>query len=368
MKCKGCGVEIQTFNDDVPGYIPADVLERRQKEGKEILCQRCFHLKHYGKFKKEKKGVKSLDSLKKYLHLAKNVIYVIDIFDFDGTYREEIVELLKEHNVYYVINKVDLVPKEVAPPEIKKWARDRLKVQSTRVKLLSAKVGRGVSGFVKFLKSKKDRRFLVVGVTNVGKSSVLNALTGEGQLTASKYPGTTLELVQLKNEVTGLTLIDTPGIFTNDRVTDLLDPWCQAKIMPQKKLTVTTINAKKDRTVFFSSFVSITVKGYKGRRSPIFHILTSENVVVHETNPEKAEERWSEWFGRFLVPPCGNSGFDNYKFENHQLRLEAGQEIHICGLGWVNVARGPAEFTLKLPESVKWVVRDALIGPYKFKK
>lgn len=368
MKCKGCGVEIQTLNENASGYIPADVLERRQEEGKEIFCQRCFQLKHYGRFKKEKKGVKSLGTLKKYLHLAKNVIYVIDIFDFDGTYREEIVELLKEHNVYYVINKVDLIPKEVAPPEIKSWARSRLKVQSTRVKLLSAKLGRGVSGFVKFLKGKKDKKFLVVGVTNVGKSSVLNALTGKGQLTASKYPGTTLELVQLKNEDTGLILIDTPGIFTNDRITDLLDPWCQAKIMPQKKLTVTTINAKKDRTVFFSGFVSITVKGCKGRQSPIFHILTSENVTVHETTPEKAEERWPEWFGRFLIPPCGNSESGSFNFESYQLKLKAGQEIHICGLGWINVARGPAEFTLRLPESVKWVVRDALIGPYKFKK
>jgi len=139
MKCKGCGVEIQTSNEEAPGYIPLDVLEARLAEGKEVYCKRCFK------------------------------------------------------NVYYLINKVDLIPKEITPSEIKTWVRNRLKVQSTRIRLLSAKNERGVSGLLRFLKGKKEKRFITIGVTNVGKSSVLNALAGTNTLTISRYPGTTLK-------------------------------------------------------------------------------------------------------------------------------------------------------------------------------
>lgn len=49
MKCPGCGAAIQFEDPKKPGYIPREVYERRLEEGREILCQRCFRMKHYGK-------------------------------------------------------------------------------------------------------------------------------------------------------------------------------------------------------------------------------------------------------------------------------------------------------------------------------
>ncbi|OAA30052.1 hypothetical protein AT15_00635 [Kosmotoga arenicorallina S304] len=368
MKCKGCGVEIQTINEKAPGYIPIDVLERRLGEGKEVYCKRCFSLKHYGKLSASFQMEHSLDLLKKYLSLANNVLYIVDIFDFEGTFRKEVQELLSGKNVFYLINKVDLIPKEITPSEIKSWVKNRLKVQSTRIRLLSARNNRGISGLLKFLKEKKEKRFITVGVANVGKSSVLNALAGMNTLTISRYPGTTLEAVEFHCKEHGLSFIDTPGIITGDRVTDLLDNACQSRTIPEKKLVVHTIKPKKKtRTVFLSGFVKIDVQPGK-LPGPIFHVISPESVTVHETNPEIAKEKWESWFGAFLFPPCSSKKLGAHEWKSVNLKLLTGQEVAIKGLGWINVARGPIEITITHPGNTEPIVRNGLIGPLKFKK
>ncbi len=59
-----------------------------------------------------------------------------------------------------------------------------------------------------------ERRVLLVGQPNVGKSSILNALTG-ARATVSNYPGTTVDITLGRTEVKGIryVLIDTPGIY-----------------------------------------------------------------------------------------------------------------------------------------------------------
>lgn len=368
MKCKGCGVEIQTSNEEAPGYIPLDVLEARLAEGKEVYCKRCFSLKHYGKLSNRFELEHSLDLLEKYLTLASNVLYIIDIFDFEGTFRREIQELVADKNVYYLINKVDLMPKEITPTEIKTWVRNRLKVQSTRIRLLSAKNERGVSGLLRFLKGKKEKRFITIGVTNVGKSSVLNALAGTNTLTISRYPGTTLKAVEFHSKVHGLSFIDTPGIITRDRVTDLMDSSCQSKMLPEKKLKIHTFKPKKKtRTIFIGGLVRVDAEPGTPP-GPIFHVISSEKVTVHETKPETATDKWESWLGTFLFPPCSRQKLHDYEWESVKLRLFTGQEVAIKGLGWINVARGPLEITITHPVNTKPVVRNGLVGPLKFKK
>lgn len=70
-------------------------------------------------------------------------------------------------------------------------------------------------------------RVLLVGQPNVGKSSILNALTG-AKVVISNYPGTTIDIISGDLEIDGrnYTLIDTPGVYSltpsseEEKVTD----------------------------------------------------------------------------------------------------------------------------------------------------
>ncbi len=64
------------------------------------------------------------------------------------------------------------------------------------------------------------KKALILGVTNVGKSSFLNKLTSK-DVTVSAFVGTTLELLKTEIPDLGIEVYDTPpGIFTNDRLCD----------------------------------------------------------------------------------------------------------------------------------------------------
>ncbi|MDH5042638.1 ribosome biogenesis GTPase YqeH, partial [Enterococcus faecalis] len=42
MKCIGCGAELQSDDQNKPGYVPASSLKKE-----DVICKRCFRLKHY---------------------------------------------------------------------------------------------------------------------------------------------------------------------------------------------------------------------------------------------------------------------------------------------------------------------------------
>ena len=48
-KCVGCGIELQNTDKDLQGYTPKSIDSKE-----DMYCQRCFQLKHYGKYSTNK--------------------------------------------------------------------------------------------------------------------------------------------------------------------------------------------------------------------------------------------------------------------------------------------------------------------------
>lgn len=366
MKCGGCGAELQHDDPAGLGYISRSVMESRLQSGKQVLCRRCFLIKHYGSLSEDDRVVHSIDNLKEYLDLAQDVIYVIDISDFDGTCRRDILRLLKEHTVHYILNKIDLLPREVKIDEIRDWAASMLKVPKETVRPVSVLKNHGLKSLFSYLKSASEE-FVSVGVTNVGKSSILNGLIQSEELTVSRFPGTTVKVASKKVGGSAFTVYDTPGIFTKDRITDLLSVEDQSRFLPRKKLSRSTIQFHDVRTVFLGGFVRLDVKN-ESDPVGIFHVFVPESVTVHETNSDTGNEEWDRWYGGILKPPFSESIRSNYKWKSERFRLRTGQELHIFGMGWINVAKGPLTIAVTTPEGVATKVRKGLIGAKKFKK
>ena len=117
-----------------------------------------------------------------------------------------------------VLNKSDL-----ADPSISKEWKTYLETESTSVLILDSMHGSGVKELLKHMERlqdkinegrvrKKNLRFMIVGVPNVGKSSLINRLTGRKAAKTGDKPGVTKgkQWLTLKN---GMQLLDTPGIL-----------------------------------------------------------------------------------------------------------------------------------------------------------
>lgn len=365
MKCKGCGIQIQTENPKLPGYIDEKVLNNRLSENKEILCKNCFRTKHYGEFKKSTEDIHTINYISNIIKDFNNIIFLIDLSDFFGTFDKRIFNLLKNKKVIYVINKVDLFPVELSSEEIKSWAAYQLRTDKKNIYLISAKKNRGMDRVERAINKIKGKKVGVVGVTSVGKSFFINDLLDKKSVTTSKFPGTTMEPITLLTK-NGIKIIDTPGIYTKNRLSDIMDDKSKGRLLPDKKIERTTIKCHRDMSVFISGFVKIEFESpYK--RIPVLHIFTPENVSVHVTNSISAEEKWESWIPKILFPPYKEEKMDKYTYNESDYYLKAGEELHIAGLGIINMAYGELDFSLKLPENVLVKKTRSLFNKDKFK-
>jgi hypothetical protein len=349
------------------GYLPESVLNSGESE---LYCQRCFKIKNYGKyipviFNKEdyRREVNTA------LGDAKLAIAVFDIIDFEGSFDDEILDILRETDSIVVINKLDLIPDEKHPSEVANWVKARLAEEGIApldIAIVSSKNGYGISGIYK-----KIRHFfpegvnaLILGVTNVGKSSIINRLLGAKRVTVSKYPGTTLKSVKVQIPHTNITLIDTPGLIPEGRISDMVCEECNLKIIPSNEISRKTYKVQKDRVLLIGGLVQLRILN-EDELKPIFSLYASKNVNFHETNMDKVEELKEKHRDTIMTPPCGNcyEEFHNLPTVTEVVTVQTGEELVFKGLGWLSVKRGPLKVEVKYPKGAKIIVRDAFIKP-----
>ena len=152
------------------------------------------------------------------LKLVDIVIEVVDARIPLSSRNPIIDELVKGKDRIIVLNKSDLADAN----ENEKWT-EKFKDDGYHVLSMNCMTGTGVKQLFKLLEyvqeqknsertRKKNLRIMIVGVPNVGKSSLINRLTGKKSTRTGDRPGVTKgkQWLTLKN---GMQLLDTPGIL-----------------------------------------------------------------------------------------------------------------------------------------------------------
>ncbi|MCF0149885.1 MAG: ribosome biogenesis GTPase YlqF [Firmicutes bacterium] len=127
-------------------------------------------------------------------------------------------ELVKNKIRIVILNKSDLAEEE----NTKKWA-EKLRQEGSRVLIMNAESGEGAAALRSLLakirdernedrQRKKPLRLMIVGIPNVGKSSLINRLTGKKGAKTGNIPGVTRgkQWLLLGEDIM---LLDTPGIL-----------------------------------------------------------------------------------------------------------------------------------------------------------
>jgi len=370
-KCTGCGIELQFEDEKKEGYVPE---EKFIMEG-DLLCQRCFKIKNYGKnsvnnFKSEDYSKEVLNSVKK----SDIILPIFDIIDFEGSFTEEILDYLRDYRSIVLVNKTDLLPGFVHPTEIADWIKDRLAEEDIvpeNIAFISAKSKYGINGVIRKIKSifpDKKVKAVVLGVSNVGKSSVINLLLGKNKITTSKYSGTTLKSINNKIPDTNITITDTPGLIPKEkRLSDMISVETGLKLVPAGEISRKTFKLEEGQVFMFDAFCWFKVKennivnkteeetGYK----PIFSAYSSKNVKFHLTKEERVEELLEGDFFELLKGEEKKKYFEN-EFVTFKTTVKENEDLVISGLGWINVKRGPLAIELTVPKGVKVIVRPSI--------
>uniref|UniRef100_A0A1B0EZN4 G domain-containing protein n=1 Tax=Phlebotomus papatasi TaxID=29031 RepID=A0A1B0EZN4_PHLPP len=220
IPCNGCGGMLQCAEPSFPGYIPSEIYKTcKEKELKKITCQRCHFLKNYNiALNVNILPEKYLQFISSIAHKPGLGVLIVDLLDFPTSIWSDVHKVIGDQRPLFIVgNKVDLIPKDcrnylnniranLREEVIKKGIREE---NIKHIALVSATTGYGIEELITNLHHKWGTQgdVYLIGATNVGKSSLFNALLGSDyckvqacdliqRATASPWPGTTLRLLK----------------------------------------------------------------------------------------------------------------------------------------------------------------------------
>lgn len=362
--CIGCGTQIQTEDPKAPGFAPASAVEKSD----DIICKRCFRLKNYNELQPVSLTDDDFLRILNGLGTQKGLIVkIVDIFDFNGSWLPGLHRFVGNNPVLLIANKVDLLPKSINPKKVVNWIRHEAKqlgLKPVDVLLVSAHKGTGVEeAMAKIDEYRNGEDVYVVGCTNVGKSTFINRIikqaTGQGDIiTTSYFPGTTLDMIEIPLD-DEKAIFDTPGIINHHQMAHYIDPSELKYITPKKEIKPKTFQLNAEQTLFIGALARFDF--IQGMRSN-FTVHISNELNIHRTKLEKADELYDTHKGELLVPPSKQFIEQLPKLVRHEFSIKEGKtDIVFSGLGWITVQNPDVVIAAYAPEGVEVMLRPSLI-------
>lgn len=273
-KCIGCGALFQSEYPDKQGFVdPNDIKDA-------LVCRRCFRIKNYGDYQVINKDS---NEYKKIFNELKNkkdlILYLCDILNLDETLNE-INDFIGP--VVLVITKIDLLPKSVKIRKLNDYIKQNYKLNIVDIIFVSSKKKYNIDLLLLLInKHKKEKNVYLVGNTNAGKSTLINALINASgndnvNITTSFLPATTLDFIKV-NLNDNTTLIDTPGIISNDSFLYNQKPNIVKKISPKVEIKPRTYQMKPNESIIIEDYARID---YLSNEKNSFTIYLSNDVKV----------------------------------------------------------------------------------------
>lgn len=304
-KCLGCGITLQSVNKKGLGYCP-------KKVGEAPYCERCFKIIHYNKASvatllKESAKIISIVN-KKALH----VFFLIEFLNINSETINKFKEI--ETPKTLIISKCDVIPKSIKLNNVSAYLKEEYELDSEIIFVSSTKA-KNLGSIMNVLEKESVTTAYVLGFTNSGKSTLINALyekytSNKSKITTSLIPNTTLDFINVKiND--NLTLIDSPGFVLNNNLYKNDDIALIKRINPKNYLKPITFQCNK------LMYLNIEDK-------IIFKINSKSNSLTfylsNELNIKKSFKSTSKEF-------------------NLKLEVLDNSDIIIKGLGFINVKK-----------------------------
>lgn len=368
VKCAGCGAILQQENPKLPGYLPPST---DMEAG--VVCRRCFRMKHYN----ESSGITVdhhafVQILNRIGHTDSLVVHIVDIYDFEGSLISGLARFVGDNPIVVAVNKIDLLPPRTNANKVMNWVQRQLKLAGLKVTDVIPISAKDNLGFEKLAASmeqyRKGKDVYVVGATNVGKSTMINNLIRHfsdlhAELTTSRYPGTTLDVVEIPLDDGG-DLIDTPGIVYPHRMTERLPANELSKVVPDLAIKPKVYQLNAGQTLFLGGLVRFDFVA--GERQS-FSCFVSNALNIHRTRQENAERIYAQHRGGMLSPPDADTmnefdAFDKWQRHTFTIRQNEQLDVGISGVGWIRShTKTGAKVEVYVAKGIKVTLREALI-------
>ncbi len=346
-KCMGCGVQLQTGNEDDIGYV-VDLNMN--------YCQRCFRMIHYDRHR-ENDFLPDNDLIMRQLdRLEGNFVWIIDIFDLDSSLNSILVEFYQHHSCDIILNKCDLLPAKINFEKLAEYVLERIKKLKIRSKAI---ITRGVNNdfievFNRYIKV-DDTPVIMTGLANVGKSTIINHLLQDRVVTVNRYPVTTININEIKTE--DYHIIDTVGIVIENSMQMYLSNKQLKTVVPLKQIRPIVYQLMENQTLSIGGLARIDV--LKNQRANVV-VYVSNLLNIRRGKAENADKLWENNYGTELKPTL--NGCDSFAdMKKHSFVNIGKNDYFISGLGFITVNCERADIAIYTAPQIYVNMRKAMI-------
>lgn len=357
--CKGCGVELQNEDVNALGYVPT--LDA-------TYCERCFRIRHYGDVTiSMQQKIESNETFQKISAIHGVIFWVVDLFNFEASLISRLNQKLDTKDIVLVLTKRDVLPKTLSDKKILQFVQGRLKEENIKVKdiLICGYLLRNneesktcIENIIEAIDTyRKGRDVIFMGVANAGKSTILNQLLKMENLTTSRHPGTTLDLVPLVQEE-GYTIYDTPGIENHHSVLTFLTPKDLKTVIPTKPIKPFVSQIYEDQSFAAGGLARLDIV-VKGKASVVGYF--SRSLSIHRGKLENADALWNAHLNEMLVPCLDTSMLTMHSFQAPSVKANEKMDVVIQGLGWFCVSGQIQDMYVRVHKGIQVSFRKAMI-------
>lgn len=337
-KCKGCGEILQFEDKNLPGYAPSEDFD---------YCQRCFRLTHYGDTSKvNKEDTKNEDILKAYKEIN-DALFVVICDPFDALFLSEdnLLSNFEGKDILLIINKIDLLPKNITEEKINKIYLESLKKCKNVNCLITYKNDETFNDlFFEVLEELKHKKIVFAGRTNVGKSSLINKLLEDNVLTTSIYPGTTIKVNRINYK--GYSFIDTAGLIDSESFLSHLSNNNVKKILPLKTLKRQMFQLYENQSYILNGLLRVDIKPVKNAS---IEFMINNNLEIHRTKLENAD--------RYFDRNCNDDKLKLLPLKSHEYKVDKFNTFYLKGLGIFKI-KGKCDVDIKVNDDIKVYISE----------
>lgn len=356
-RCKGCGAILQTTDKNALGYTP--------KEGAEY-CQRCYRLSHYGDVTiSMQQGIDASETLEKISRLDATVFWIVDLFNLEECLISRLNQKLPDKDIVLIATKRDLLPDTLTEGKIKEYLQQRLQQEGVHVReiVLSGHMEKNVreteDSVEKVIdaieRNRNGKDIVFMGVANAGKSTLINQILGSRQLTTSRNPGTTLDLVEI--DTPAFKVYDSPGIDNPHSVLSFLPVADLKEVVPAAKISPRIYQIHEDQSFAVGGLARLDV-WCRGKATVAAYF--SRMLDIHRGKLDNADSLWEKHYGELLKPVLG-SREQMKTLSGPKLKKGEKLDVYIYGLGWFCLSGDITRISVQVPENIYVSFRKAMI-------
>ncbi len=362
LRCYHCGAILQCENENEKGYIIPESLHRATPI-QIIYCDRCFEtMKAFNNSELEQKvDQEVLKILDDAYATDALIIWVVDLFSFNGTLNSEIAKKVKKLNVIVVGNKRDLFPANVKEESLVEYLVETFNaygIKPKSVRLLGATNKIDSKELIDSMNAaRKGHDVYMIGNSTSGKTSIINrAMKGfenktSRQIKTITYPGTSVNVLEIPLSRSSF-FYELPGISQTTSATGKLEKDVIRQIVPKKAVKVITRSMSAGDALMVGSLAAFEV--IKGKATN-YRFYSAEGVETRKVQSKKLDDCINENNIRRFARPVSErlvSFLDYDMFEYAMENDKKWHDIAIEGLGWLSFIAQGQMIRVRLPKGV----------------